>query len=111
MPGRADFLTSLSHKLDCSSRLPHTNPPILVRRTGEGGVGIKAQWTPADKEDDSMIWFKSCPRCATGDVLLDRDVYGSYLLCLQCGFMGDVKKPGAEALSRRLKMEPAKQPA
>ena len=31
-----------------------------------------------------MIIFKGCPRCR-GDIMLERDVYGDYLECLQCG--------------------------
>ena len=31
-----------------------------------------------------MIKFKSCPRCSQGDLILDRDVYGTYLQCIQC---------------------------
>ena len=37
-----------------------------------------------------MMWFKSCPRCETGDVILQRDVYGWAFQCLHCGFMKDV---------------------
>lgn len=31
-----------------------------------------------------MIYFKACPKCK-GDMSLERDVYGSYFACLQCG--------------------------
>ncbi len=31
-----------------------------------------------------MMWLKSCPRCG-GDLYTDKDVYGSYIACLQCG--------------------------
>ncbi|MEE8318411.1 MAG: hypothetical protein V3R36_02100 [Dehalococcoidales bacterium] len=37
-----------------------------------------------------MLRFKSCPRCR-GDVLIDRDVYGWYQQCLQCGYQRDLK--------------------
>ena len=43
---------------------------------GEGGIG--------------MISTKNCPRCK-GDVMVDRDQYGWYEQCLQCGFMTDLK--------------------
>lgn len=34
-----------------------------------------------------MIYFKSCPRCNTGDIHADDDEYRMFLLqCLQCGF-------------------------
>ena len=38
-----------------------------------------------------MLYFKACPRCK-GDVHRDRDVYGEYLKCLQCGHMVDLVK-------------------
>lgn len=31
-----------------------------------------------------MIWIKSCPRCR-GDLLQNRDLYGWYVSCFQCG--------------------------
>lgn len=31
-----------------------------------------------------MIWFKSCPRCAVGDMTRDED---GDRLCLQCGYV------------------------
>ncbi|MCH8206914.1 MAG: hypothetical protein IH956_07910 [Chloroflexi bacterium] len=37
-----------------------------------------------------MIWFKSCPRCETGAVVLDKDFYGKHIQCLQCGYMKDL---------------------
>lgn len=33
-----------------------------------------------------MLYLKSCPRCR-GDVKYERDMYGQYLGCLQCGFL------------------------
>lgn len=33
-----------------------------------------------------MLYFNSCPRCTTGTVQLESDLYGSYLSCLNCGF-------------------------
>ncbi len=35
-----------------------------------------------------MIYFKSCNRCQ-GDMLLERDRYGQYLQCIQCGYETD----------------------
>jgi len=31
-----------------------------------------------------MFWLRSCPRCQ-GDFYQDRDPFGYYLRCLQCG--------------------------
>ena len=36
-----------------------------------------------------MFWFKLCPRCS-GDLLEDRDQYGYFVTCMQCGFHKDV---------------------
>ncbi len=33
---------------------------------------------------------KSCPRCG-GNIFIDRDLYGWYELCLQCGYLCDLK--------------------
>ncbi len=32
----------------------------------------------------------SCPRCKKGEVFIDRDHYGWYQCCLQCGNMRDL---------------------
>ena len=32
---------------------------------------------------------KACPKCH-GDLYLNKDMYGKYLSCLQCGYMKDV---------------------
>ena len=36
--------------------------------------------------------FKACPRCK-GDLIGDRDIYGEYRQCLQCGHMEDIPRP------------------
>ncbi len=33
--------------------------------------------------------FRSCSRC-DGDIFIDRDLYGWYEHCLQCGYTGDL---------------------
>jgi hypothetical protein len=33
-----------------------------------------------------MLWLKCCPRCNSGDLYESRDMYGSYVACLQCGY-------------------------
>jgi hypothetical protein len=43
--------------------------------------------------------LKSCPRCKTGAVGVDRDYYGWYEYCIQCGYVRDligVVEPGQE---------------
>ena len=43
-------------------------------------------------EASNMLKIKSCPRCR-GDMYENRDIYGAYIECLQCGHMAD---PGKE---------------
>ncbi len=44
-----------------------------------------------------MVYFKSCIRCK-GDVHLNRDWFGDFLECLQCGWTRDVStEPSAGA--------------
>jgi hypothetical protein len=37
-----------------------------------------------------MLRFRCCPKCR-GDVMLDKDYYGWYEQCLQCGFLRDLE--------------------
>ncbi len=36
-----------------------------------------------------MVLFKACLRCR-GDMHINRDIYGEYGKCFQCGFMVDI---------------------
>jgi ribosomal protein S27AE len=44
------------------------------------------------------IWFKACPRCKQGLVVMEKDIYGQHIQCLQCGYMKDVNDE-SEALA------------
>ena len=37
-----------------------------------------------------MVWFKSCPRCRTGDMMLEQDEYGFRARCVQCSYAKDI---------------------
>ena len=37
-----------------------------------------------------MYYFKGCPKCK-GDLYTEKDFYGSYFKCLQCGLMIDIE--------------------
>ena len=37
-----------------------------------------------------MLKLKNCPRCE-GDIRVDRDQYGWYEECIQCGYICDLK--------------------
>ncbi len=32
-----------------------------------------------------MVWTRCCPRCE-GDLQDNRDIYGGYFVCIQCGY-------------------------
>ena len=36
-----------------------------------------------------MILLKGCPKCR-GDLIIDRDAFGRYFKCLQCGLLKDM---------------------
>lgn len=38
-----------------------------------------------------MLRLKSCPKCKTGAVGLDRDYHGWYVYCIQCGYSHDLR--------------------
>lgn len=38
-----------------------------------------------------MFLLKACPRCR-GDIYVDRDSYGSFLHCMQCGYIKDLEE-------------------
>ena len=37
-----------------------------------------------------MFYLKACPKCH-GDMYQERDLYGTFVECLQCGLMKDVR--------------------
>jgi len=37
------------------------------------------------------MWFKACPRCK-GEWIVDEEIWGKRILCLQCGFSKDLGK-------------------
>ncbi len=57
-------------------------------------------WNP-----ERAIYLKQCPRCA-GDMRANRDQYGDYIHCLQCGYTADIRSPNRFAmLQARLRRE------
>ena len=40
-----------------------------------------------------MVSFKACQRCQVGDVVRENDLHGWYEMCLQCGYVRDLKGP------------------
>lgn len=44
-----------------------------------------------------MMWLKVCPRCK-GDVYVEKDIFESYLKCLQCGHvLSEAEKRSVES--------------
>ena len=41
-----------------------------------------------------VLILKSCPKCKTGAVGVDRDQYGWYEYCIQCGYVRDLISMG-----------------
>ena len=39
---------------------------------------------------DVVMKLKSCPKCK-GNVIIDRDQYGWYEQCMQCGYLADLE--------------------
>ena len=37
-----------------------------------------------------MLKLEGCAKCKKGDVAIDKDQYGWYEYCLQCGYMRDL---------------------
>ena len=55
-----------------------------------------------------MMYLKSCPKCR-GDMYLEKDNYGTYRQCLQCGFIRDLDVPAPMvAQTQEVEVEPAR---
>ncbi len=46
-----------------------------------------------------MLWSKACPRCL-GDLILESDLYGQSVSCLQCGCILNEQQVRGLPLSR-----------
>jgi hypothetical protein len=42
-------------------------------------------------ERTMRYWLKECPRCQ-GDLQEEKDFYGQYISCVQCGFIPDASR-------------------
>ena len=50
-----------------------------------------------------MFWLRACPRC-NGDVFLEEDTDGYYVVCLQCGYLFEVQRQASvKEIARALK--------
>ena len=56
-----------------------------------GGIAMRSQHSQQRrKEGATALWLKGCPRCGTGDLAVDNDIYGVYRYCVQCGYYQDI---------------------
>jgi hypothetical protein len=57
-----------------------------------------------------VLWLKSCPKCG-GDLSEDRDQYGPYISCVQCGhYLTEAEEVLLRYASRPRTNSPAPQP-
>ena len=49
------------------------------------------------RREGYMLRLKSCPRCS-GDSVLERDHFGWFWTCLQCGYVRDLSESEVAAL-------------
>ena len=49
-----------------------------------------------------MLELRACPRCE-GDLHTNRDMYGSYKQCIQCGYMRDI--PNKDLILKSLNLD------
>ena len=53
-----------------------------------------------------MYWLKACPRCR-GDLHEEKDFYGAYVACIQCGYVVNSREEDALRLTGVLEREKA----
>ena len=54
-----------------------------------------------------MYWLKACPRCR-GDLREEKDFYGAYVACIQCGYVLNAQDEEALRLTGVLERESAR---
>ena len=55
-----------------------------------------------------MILLKSCPKCL-GATVTDRDRYGRFVSCLNCGWLRDLNEP-LDNVARNPQVRPLRRP-
>lgn len=80
------------------SRVHHQHlsniPSIAWTESGQDSPGKKY---PSKKDKEGKVfYFKGCPRCK-GDVYVEKDSFGTYRKCIQCGRMQELelRRPAA----------------
>jgi hypothetical protein len=63
--------------------------------------------TEGEVTEMGKLRIGSCPRCKKGEVFIDRDHYGWYECCLQCGYSRDLPDIAPAAAAGRESTEAA----
>jgi len=56
-----------------------------------------------EREGQLMLQLKSCPKCSSGDLAIDRDVYGWFRQCIQCSYIEDMSDVAVKQIAARVK--------
>jgi len=81
-------------KGDGESRPPRSDNPDYSSRHSYARVGVRGVRARPNPRFElpslslPIFVFKGCPRCG-GDTHIDRDIYGGYTYCVQCGWYKD----------------------
>ena len=54
-----------------------------------------------------MYWLKACPRCQ-GDLHAEKDFYGVYVACIQCGYLPSSEEERQLRVAGRIEREQAR---
>jgi len=55
------------------------------------------------QSSNDKYYLRNCPKC-DGDLYKDKDIYGEFLSCLQCGFLKDLTCQEPDSVVRRANM-------
>ena len=55
-----------------------------------------------EREGELMLQLKSCPKCS-GDLAVDRDIYGWFRQCIQCSYIQDISEAAVKQIAARVK--------
>src|SRR3990172_8824518 len=69
---------------------------------------LSCGWTQARPREGvmEMYWLKACPRCR-GDLHEEKDFFGAYVACIQCGYVVNSREEEALRLTGILEREAA----
>lgn len=56
-----------------------------------------------------IVWLKGCSRCGRGDLFFERDRYGPFRQCIQCGDLEDLADETALACLALASTRPARE--